>query len=70
LDDTKAALGVMGEANWIDHVDGDEVGYHLRGVGFGDAMPTPEVLEQFKEYGEIHERDGFFFAFALEVDYH
>jgi hypothetical protein len=70
LDDTKAALGVMGEANWIDHADGDEVGYHLRGVGFGDAMPMPEVLEQFKEYGEIHERDGFFFAFALEVDYH
>ena len=70
LDDTKAALGVLGEANWINHVEGEEVQYHLRGVGFGGTMPTEEELEDFAEYGEIHERDGLYFAFALEVDFH
>jgi len=70
LDDTKAALGVLGEANWINHADGEEAQYHLRGVGFGGTMPTEEELEDFAEYGEIHERDGLYFAFALEVDFH
>ena len=69
LDDTKAALGVLGEANWINHAEGERVQYHLRGVGFGDTVPASEELEKFSEYGEIHERDGFYFAFALEVDF-
>lgn len=72
LDETGAPMWVLGEANWITHEDGIDVQYHLRGVGFGETSPTVDELDALDGFSlsEVHERDGFYFAFALEIDEH
>ena len=39
LDDTKAALGVLGEADWIDHAEGKEVQYVIWCVWITSPAP-------------------------------
>ncbi|WP_458407341.1 hypothetical protein [Anaerotignum sp.] len=70
LDDTRTAIGVLGDASWITGVEESGKQYHLRGIGFGDTMPTAEEIKGcgWSDFGEIHEKEGLYFAFAFGLE--
>lgn len=70
LDDTRVRNTFTGDASWIIGAEGEEPQYYLRGVGFGDEKPTAEEMKAlgFSEFGEIHEKEGLYFAFAFGLE--
>ena len=70
LDDTKCQTVIFSDASWVDGTEGEEPQYYLKGVGFGNERPTAEEMKElgFSDFGEIHEREGLYFAFAFGIE--
>jgi len=58
---------VSGEADWQQRENGINMKFALNCYSFGEKKPTAEDMTEIAGYGELHEREGLYFAFDLDM---
>lgn len=55
------------EADWQQRENGRNMKFSLNCCSFGEKKPTAEDMTEIAGYGELHEREGLYFAFDLDM---